>query len=463
MHDADVQRELFAAAARGSVEDVHKLISQGAELHTPDDDGNTVVHIAARHRHLAVIEALHELGIDINALNDFGWTPVYMAAYTFDDDDGDVQFLKALADLGADVNIPSYSEWSPLQISARMGHCGSVKSLIEAGADMDAVNCNGLTPVYLSACMGDWDICSLLVNAGADITSLIGVPLALPTSISSDILGPFQIDLRYGDDPNAVASRARVFSTVKLLSSVSRYSCSRAVTDFAASSASATCTSCADATNGVSEGGARGNTTGTSVLQFERALMAAFLHQQNATTITIPAPAPNPTPRSSGARSDGEDHCAMHQALNQDNPNCLPQPILSAHAAIHHTSYLTRRWLSMCAWRVHSQSPLGRSTTSIHSRFTSSAEGTHRGHQQLSAVARQYAQLVSLFADHDMLADLLALRLTCQSNNYRQRFPVTRLRAYHELEVNLVESFIATDASHLVSTGLVNSLLALCL
>ena len=79
----------------------------------------------------------------------------------------------------------------------------------------------------------------------------------------------------------------------------------------------------------------------------------------------------------------------------------------------------------------------------------------------MTVVARRYAQLVSLFADQTVLTDLLALRLTCQSNNYRQRFPVTRLPVYHELEVNLVESFIASDASRLVPTGLVNSLLTL--
>mmetsp|Transcript_30688 Transcript_30688/g.57186 ORF Transcript_30688/g.57186 Transcript_30688/m.57186 type:complete len:398 (-) Transcript_30688:935-2128(-) len=390
MSNAQIQNDLFSAVAKGNVEDVHKAILEGAQVCVSDEDGNTVTHVAARHRHLPVMEVLHELGVDLNAQNNDGWSPVYMAACG---DNGDEdQFVKAIAELGADVNLTSISGWSPMLIATQKCHIRTVKTLIEAGADVDMANNGGLKPVYLSACLGYWDICALLVNAGADIFPLTGIPLIPPNSVR-DILILFEIDLSLEEDPVMVA-KCQVLSIVKLLSSVSQ-----------------------DSDNCVDDDGVNSLVSDPNELQqFELALMAAF-----------------------------------------ESLRCLSTNPIDA---IRRIIYPMRRKLSKCAWRLHCQSRLGGKFDGDRGNDIFSISRFRNG-ELLTMATRQYAELLSLFADQTMLTDLLALRLTCQSNNYRQRFPVTCLRSYHELEVNLIESFIAGDASRLVPTGLVNSLLTL--
>lgn len=79
----------------------------------------------------------------------------------------------------------------------------------------------------------------------------------------------------------------------------------------------------------------------------------------------------------------------------------------------------------------------------------------------LSAKVRRYKDILCLLLDKEMLKDTLALRSTCKSNNENRRFPVSIAGDYHELETNLVESFVAFESSRFVDTSEINAAIRL--
>jgi ankyrin repeat protein len=57
---------LLGAACHDHVEAIRTLCELGADVHTPDDNGITPVHVAADCGHAKAIRTLCELGADVN-------------------------------------------------------------------------------------------------------------------------------------------------------------------------------------------------------------------------------------------------------------------------------------------------------------------------------------------------------------------------------------------------------------
>jgi hypothetical protein len=111
---------------------------------------------------------------------------------------------------------------------------------------------------------------------------------------------------------------------------------------------------------------------------------------------------------------------------------------------MHETPYALKRRLVRIAWRVYQSSLL-----MDGDRLT------------VSAKVRRYTELVCFLFGLTMLGDVLALRMTCKSNNERRRFPVHIEAAYHELEANIIEMFVAYDSSRFVSTDVIHAVMAI--
>jgi ankyrin repeat protein len=69
--------EGFSSVAQ---ETVKELVSHGADVNTPDEEGCTPVYRAAEKGHVDVIRALVEHGADVNTPDEEGCTPVCAAA-----------------------------------------------------------------------------------------------------------------------------------------------------------------------------------------------------------------------------------------------------------------------------------------------------------------------------------------------------------------------------------------------
>jgi uncharacterized protein len=78
-----------------------------------------------------------------------------------------------------------------------------------------------------------------------------------------------------------------------------------------------------------------------------------------------------------------------------------------------------------------------------------------------AAKARRYVELVCFLFGLDMLGDVLALRMTCKSNNERRRFPVWIGASYGELEANIVEEWLGYGSCRLVPTDVIFAVMAM--
>ena len=93
----------------------------------------------------STIEALRTLlekGVDVNAIGDRGWTPLYLAVYTNDKDAAEL-----LINNGADVNIINNNGRTPLHVAALMGYGGITKFLLDKGAKTNIKDGNDMTPL----------------------------------------------------------------------------------------------------------------------------------------------------------------------------------------------------------------------------------------------------------------------------------------------------------------------------
>ena len=107
-------------------------------------------------------------GVDINALDDRGLTPLHYAARS----STDVSVVALLLDRGADVNARSSQGFTPLHTAASGNTKPSVIALLlDRGADIEARDSNGGTPLHHAVIFFNEDpsVLKLLLDRGADV------------------------------------------------------------------------------------------------------------------------------------------------------------------------------------------------------------------------------------------------------------------------------------------------------
>ena len=174
---------LHAAAHKGDVAKVQRLVASGAALNATDAYGRSPLHVAAFARQREVIRALAKAGADLNKLENDRYDAVTIASVADDE-----ATLKVLLELGASAKqVTSRYDGTALIAAAHLGHDGVVRQLIAAGAPLDHVNNLHWTAVIESIVLGDGGArhqatLKALIDAGANLqlTDRSGqTPLAL--------------------------------------------------------------------------------------------------------------------------------------------------------------------------------------------------------------------------------------------------------------------------------------------
>jgi len=175
-----IDNRLHNATRKGEKSTIERLIVKGVDVNAKDNRGNTPLHKAAI-QHMDIAELLITNGADVNTKNKYGYTPLHEAASA-----RNLDVAKLLIARGANVNARNNAGDTPLNrvvtnwgISAYLvlrsykPAPGSKNAMIELlivnGADINTRNNNGYTPLQLATLGGDSlsETAELLIKYGA--------------------------------------------------------------------------------------------------------------------------------------------------------------------------------------------------------------------------------------------------------------------------------------------------------
>lgn len=136
------------AAYSGDLEQVKRLIAQGANPHQHDNRyGRTAIHMAAMQGYLDIIKYLLSQGVEVQTQDTNGLTALHLAVWK-----GRLASTKYLVSQGADINgNRNKGKFTPLHISVIANHTDIAEWLLTASAGINAKTSSGKTPQNLAA------------------------------------------------------------------------------------------------------------------------------------------------------------------------------------------------------------------------------------------------------------------------------------------------------------------------
>ncbi len=197
--DTNLNNSLYWAVKNNHSTTAEVLLDNGADLHTFDpsrerdvlsryqeietEHSKNSLHLAAKLGNLEAVQDLLGKGANVNAQNDTGKTPLHWAAR-----EGHKQVVQALLDKGANVNAEDQDGETSLDLAtnqdietllrntakllkvAKSGDIQEVNSLINKGANVNATDQDGKTPLHWAAVKGHEEVVeALLGKHGIDV------------------------------------------------------------------------------------------------------------------------------------------------------------------------------------------------------------------------------------------------------------------------------------------------------
>lgn len=201
--DADGTTDLHRAVERNDLEQVERLLAEGADATVVNRYGVAPLHIAALNGNAAIVERLIADGVDPDTALPEGETALMTAARS-----GDVPTLDILIEAGAAVNErEGWKGQTALMWAAAENNAAAVERLLAAGAERDATSAGGeFTALTFAVRAGAIDATRALLAAGAPVNATLrdGTSLLVlaVTNAHYELAG---ILLAAGADPDAAA------------------------------------------------------------------------------------------------------------------------------------------------------------------------------------------------------------------------------------------------------------------
>jgi len=137
------------AAMNGDLKGIQSCLNVGWDVNAKSNVGWTALHFAAKFDKVDVIAALIKAGADVNAKDNNGWTALHHKAVCFVVKCR-VNVIAALIKADANVNAKANNGWTALQTAAKYGNMNAVAALIKAGADVNARDNGGFTVLAIA-------------------------------------------------------------------------------------------------------------------------------------------------------------------------------------------------------------------------------------------------------------------------------------------------------------------------
>jgi ankyrin repeat protein len=123
------------ACAEGFIEILKLTIAAGADPAITNRYGGTALIPASEHGYVDVVkELLTNTEIDVNYVNNLGWTALMEAIILNNGNETQQQTVQLLIEHGADVNIPDKENVTPLQHAREKAFKEIEEILLKAGA-----------------------------------------------------------------------------------------------------------------------------------------------------------------------------------------------------------------------------------------------------------------------------------------------------------------------------------------
>jgi ankyrin repeat protein len=161
---------LQLAAQHGYINLIDFLVASGDDLMVRDVEGNTLLHLAVLESRAELAGHLVSLNRDLlEAKNGEGNTALHLAVLN-----SDVELIDPLLKLGADLEVKDGSGDTPLCFATWFADLDIVKHLVEQGADLEARDGVGNTPLHIAVLNDNFVIAKYLVEQGADLEARDG-------------------------------------------------------------------------------------------------------------------------------------------------------------------------------------------------------------------------------------------------------------------------------------------------
>ena len=136
-----------------------------ADVNARDEFGWTPLHYATKKSDLHIVKLLIAKGAQINAKDKDSRTPLFGAVHT------SLKIVKAIVQSGADVNAKDLYGYTPLiwAAASRDADSAIIDFLISAGANVNSRGWRGRTPLHWAAAKGNAGVARLLLRKGADL------------------------------------------------------------------------------------------------------------------------------------------------------------------------------------------------------------------------------------------------------------------------------------------------------
>ena len=139
---------LYASVYRGDISKIRRHLDRGGDINAENEQGETLLHMAAKYGQMEIVQFLINRGADVNAgtgVGEFSWVPVGKTPLMMVSVEGHVKIAKLLIERGADVNAKTNRGDTALMYAVTLKHIEIAKLLIERGADVNAHNNHGST------------------------------------------------------------------------------------------------------------------------------------------------------------------------------------------------------------------------------------------------------------------------------------------------------------------------------
>jgi ankyrin repeat protein len=158
---ADSYENSLSSARLGDTRQLVDLLNRGIDPDTIDEQGNSLLLLAAREGHLRTVQAIIEYRPNVSHRNLAGDSAVMLATLAGHDEVVDV-----LLEAGAEIN---HDGWTPLIYAAFQGHLDLVEKFIQRGADVHAQAPNQSNALMFAARNGHIQVVRRLLQTDIDL------------------------------------------------------------------------------------------------------------------------------------------------------------------------------------------------------------------------------------------------------------------------------------------------------